>query len=110
MQWRTFLSPVMVEDGEDQNMVVVNDDWSDLDERIRWLQAHPEEAERIAENNVRTFRDQYMAAGAETCYWRELFRVWASVTKDIGEPKGKELGVRWESFLLMGKLEWDKYA
>jgi hypothetical protein len=110
MQWQTFLSPALVEDGSNQNIVIVKDDWSDLEDRINWLQMHPQDAERISENNVRTFRDQYMSKGAETCYWRELFRAWAEVTDDVGHPAGKELGVRWENFMLMGKLEWDKYA
>jgi hypothetical protein len=101
---------MIVDDGYDQNIVIVKDDWSDLEDRIHWLQMHPQDAERVAENSVRTFRDQYMTNGAETCYWRELFRAWAEVTDDVGEPTGKELGIRWENFMLMGKLEWDKYA
>lgn len=71
---------------------------------------HPEDAERVAENSIRTFRDQDMSNGAETCCWRELIRAWAEVTDNVDEPTGKELGVRWESFMLMGQLEWDKHA
>ena len=90
-------------------MLIVKEDWSDLEEKMVWLNEHAAEAQHIADNCVRVFRDIYGADGAETCYWRELFRAWSEVTDD-GVVEGEELGVRWESFMLMGKLKWDKYA
>ena len=87
--------------------VYVKDDWSDLEETINALRADPERAERIANNTVATFRDRYLTPAAETCYWRELFKTWAEVTEP---PKADmpvdERGTSWESYVLMGKMNW----
>src|SRR5690606_33988841 len=85
LQWMQFSSHLIKGEGEDQNMVFVKDDWSDLEEKINYLLDNPEEAERIANNNVRIFRDRYLTPAAETCYWRKLFRAWESVTPKVGK-------------------------
>lgn len=110
LQWRTHLSPLLQAEGLDQNIVLVKEDWSDLDEVIERLETNPIEAERIANNTVKAFRDWYLAPAMEVCYWRKLFRAWAEVTNPVGDVPLKERGTRWESFLLMGQLEWDKTA
>jgi hypothetical protein len=48
-------------------------DLSDLEERLRWVQGHPEEAEAIA-NNAATFSARYINDFATTCYLAELVR------------------------------------
>lgn len=70
----------------------------------------PEAAERIADNNVRTFRERYLTPAAEACYWRALWEGWATVSnatdsldrmgKFVGEP-----GMRYESFMLLDSSE-----
>jgi len=108
--WHTHLTPILQSEGPEQNIVLVKEDWSDLDEVIGYLEANPVEAERIANNTVHTFREKYLAPPMEVCYWRKLFRAWASVTDPVGDVPLDERGTRWESFMLMGKLQWEKTA
>jgi hypothetical protein len=110
LQWRTHLSPLLQASGPEQNIVLVKEDWSDLNDVIEYLQTNPRLAERIANNTVNTFRDKYLGPAVEVCYWRKLFRAWAEVTDNIGVIPTKERGTRWESFMLMGALDWDKTA
>jgi hypothetical protein len=77
---------------------------------IEYLEANPLDAERIANNTVKTFRDKYLAPAMEVCYWRKFFRAWAEVTDPVGDISLEDRGTRWESFVLMGKLEWDRTA
>lgn len=77
---------------------------------IESLEANPLEAERIANNTVMTFKDRYLTPAMEVCYWRKLFRAWADVTDPVGDIPLKDRGTRWESFVLMGELEWDRTA
>lgn len=110
IRWQTHLSPFMASSGPNQNVVLVNEDWSDLEATISRLQDNPLEAERIANNTIGTFKERYAADGAQTCYWRELFRSWAGVTDHVGDIAIGERGTRWESVLLMGSLTWDETA
>ena len=70
----------------------------------------PEAAERIADNNVRTFRERYLTPAAEACYWRALWEGWATVSNAtdsldrMGKPVG-EPGMRYESFMLLDSSE-----
>ena len=110
IHWHQTTSPLIKSEGPDQNIVIVKDDWSDLEETIQKLRENPLEAERIANNTVEIFRDYYFNPAREVCYWRKLFRAWAQVTPPVGDvPKGKR-GTRWESFVLMNKLDWDRIA
>lgn len=70
----------------------------------------PQTAERIADNNMRTFRERYLTLAAEACYWRSLWDGWASVSNATNslERMGKpvtERGLRYESFLLLDSSE-----
>jgi len=66
--------------------------------------SHPEEAQRIADNSVRTFRERYLTPAAEACYWRALIRGWGSISfeSELYEPNGeggrKQRGDRFESY------------
>lgn len=87
----------------------VKRDFSDLEEKIEWLLDHPEDAARIARNNVKVFRDRYLTPAAETCYWRRLIREWG---KNAFEPEfykmvdgvRVERGVPYENFALTGEM------
>lgn len=110
LQWHQIHSPLIRTEGPDQNIVTVKEDWSDLQETVEGLLADPERAERIANNTVKAFRDRYLTPAAETCYWRKMFRAWASVTPTEEELSAEERGTSWESYVLMGKMTWDSHA
>lgn len=91
--------------GPNQNYVEVERDFSDLADKLEPLIADPVSAERIAHNNVKTFRDRYLTKAAEACYWRSLFdhygRVWNSTVPMWSEEHQRERGLRYESFALL---------
>lgn len=99
--------------GENQNYVAVDRDFEKLDQMMKYLSQHDSEAERIADNNVQTFRERYLTPAAEACYWRALIRGWKSVQafepKFVNETTGAWRGLPVESFLLERRLEWDPY-
>jgi hypothetical protein len=105
MQWIQHHHYLFAANGTDQNFVEVERDFSDLEEKIEYLIAHPEEAKRIADNSVRTFRDHYFAPAAEACYWRALIQGWAesSFEPEVyesmpGGEEGRQRGMRFENF------------
>jgi hypothetical protein len=110
LAWRQYQSFLLQSEGPDQNYVEVAPDWSDLEEKVQYYLDHPIEAERIANNTVRLFRDWYLTPAGEVCYWRKLFQGWASAGGEVGELKLEERGRSWESYVLMGKLDWDATA
>ncbi|KAF7717414.1 Glycosyl Transferase Family 90 protein [Penicillium ucsense] len=115
MDWIQHQHPLLRDSGPDQNHVTVKRDFSDLKAKIEWLQTHDEEARRIADNNVRTFRERYLTPAAEVCYWRRLIIAWAAVSDFKPEffktENGKKVwrGLPVESFLLERRMEWDPY-
>ena len=42
---------------------------------------HPDEAQRIANESKRTFRDRYLTPAAEACYYRRMYKEWANLQK-----------------------------
>ncbi|KAK3614226.1 hypothetical protein LTR56_027388 [Elasticomyces elasticus] len=60
------------------------------------LLADPAEARRIADVTAETFRDRYVTPAAQTCYWRRLLTVWASMTEEV-DP--------WETVHVDGSVE-----
>ncbi|KAJ5584434.1 Lipopolysaccharide-modifying protein [Penicillium hispanicum] len=115
MSWIQHQHPLMRSSGPDQNFVTVKRDFSDLPDKILWLQTHDEDARRIADNNVKMFREHYLTQAAEVCYWRRLIHSWAEVSSFEPEffktENGKKVwrGLPVESFLLERRLEWDPY-
>ncbi|EEP81143.1 predicted protein [Uncinocarpus reesii 1704] len=88
--------------GPNQNFVEVERDFSDLSDKVEELLANPEKAKRIANNNVKIFRERYLTRAAEACYWRKLWEGWASVSQDSPISNNKsEPGLRFESFILL---------
>ncbi|KKK24987.1 hypothetical protein ARAM_007503 [Aspergillus rambellii] len=61
-------------------------------------------AELIASNSVRTFRERYLTAAAEACYWRSLWDGYGAVWNGT-EGGSSRRGLRFESFLLQGSEE-----
>jgi hypothetical protein len=104
LQWIQHHHYLLVANGTQQNFVEVERDFSDLEQRMEWLLSHPEEARRIANNSVTTFRERYLTPAAEACYWRALIRGWGSVSfkSELYEPHGqqgkRQRGVRFESY------------
>lgn len=104
MQWIQHHHYLLVANGTQQNFVEVERDFSDLELKMEYLIAHPEEARRIADNNVKTFRERYFAPAAEACYWRALILGWAASSTQpevfASAPGGAKLprGMSFENF------------
>jgi hypothetical protein len=110
--WREAHHGAMISSGPETNFVEVERDFSDLESKINHLLDHPEIAEQIAENSVKTFRDRYLTPAAEACYWRRLIRAYASVcdfepTFYADSHGTTSRGVPYESFLLTGSVKKD---
>ena len=111
MDWVQHYYHLLRPSGSEQNFVEVERDWSDLDSKMKWLLGHDDHAQRIADNNVKTFRERYLTPAAETCYWRRLIQEWATVSFEpnfFHEKDGRKAwrGVGVESFLLMRSTDW----
>lgn len=87
---------LLVSSGPQQNYVEVARDFSDLEARLEPLVADSKQAERIADNSVRTFRERYLTGAAEACYWRSLWDGYGAVFNASAERRG----LRYESFIL----------
>lgn len=87
---------------EEANAVFVRPDWSDLEEVVAWLEAHPREAEGIARRQRETFvGGGYFSPAAETCYWRALVRGWGEVVRwEDEEMSALGKGQAFEAFVL----------
>ena len=115
LKWRTHAMHLMRASGPEQNFVEVRPDYADLEEKMEWLLADEARAERIADNSARVFRDRYLTPAAETCYWRRLFRAWASVSEEArpwvegANSTGEYKGVAVEDYFMMHTLEWDRH-
>ena len=105
LSWREAHHGALVSSGPDANYVEVQRDFSDLQRKVEYLIDNPEAAERIANNAVRTFRDRYLTPAAESCYWRQLVRAYASVSEFEpslrGYRKDTLRGTQFETWLLM---------
>ncbi|KAM3416007.1 hypothetical protein BST61_g9494 [Cercospora zeina] len=90
------------------NAVRVRRDFSDLESSILHCNENLEEAQQIADQAKKTFRERYTTPAAAACYWRKLMRTWAGTvkfepiiheTKD-GRSVKKARGVGFEEFLV----------
>ena len=114
LEWRTHAMHLMKSSGPDQNFVEVRRDYTDLEETMQKLISNDAEAERIAQNNVKTFRDRYISPAAETCYWRRLIRSWSEVSEPPVPWAGREGTMEWngvpaEDFMLMHSTDWAQH-
>lgn len=76
----THLYHLLEPSGPNQNYIQVKPDWSDLEEQMDFLQKNPEKALEIADKAADKFRDRYFTPAAQTCYWRQLFKVWSEAS------------------------------
>jgi hypothetical protein len=111
MEWIQHYQHLMLGSGPQQNYVEVRRDFSDLDETMTRLLSDTDEANRIADNNVRTFREQYLTPAAQACYWRRLIHKWASMSFEPQrwDANGHWRGVPFEDYVLERRLEWNPY-
>lgn len=114
MEWIQHHHPLMQSSGPRQNFVEVERSYDDLEEKISWLQNHDKDAQRIASESVKLFRERYLTPAAEVCYWRKLISAWATVSFEPeffkfvnGERVWRGLPV--ESFFLERRLDWKPY-
>lgn len=82
LDWTTWMYHLLKADGKDQNYVPVRRDFADLEKKIEKYtkDSTMRDAQVIADNAVKTFRDRYGTPAAEACYWRELIRGWSEVS------------------------------
>ena len=109
-EWIEPQSHLYISSGPEQNVVLVEKNFSDLDQKMQQLLNNDTESLRIANNSASTFRDRYLTPAAQTCYWRRMFSAWASLTNfepELYEQKGrfwakkkwKLRGIPFESFV-----------
>lgn len=103
-EWIEPHQDVYVKAGASQNVVEVERDFSDLEEKMQELLSKPKLAQTIAENNQKTFRDRYLTPAAQVCYWRKLFRRWADVSFkpepfEVVNGKARLRGIPFETFV-----------
>ena len=79
LDWTAEFYHLLIPDGPDQNYIPVDKDFSNLEERVKYFLEHPNQAQRIADNAVATFRSRYTSPAAEACYWRRMIRGWNEV-------------------------------
>ncbi|KAK2789842.1 hypothetical protein FQN53_001205 [Emmonsiellopsis sp. PD_33] len=101
--------------GPHQNYVEVERDFSDLPGKMEELLRQDDQTKRIADNNVKTFRERYLTKAAEACYWRELLYGWVEVFSHGGMPavpsgEAVERGVRYESFILLDPKDMMQFS
>ncbi len=105
LEWKEAHHGALEPSGPSANYVEVERDFSDLEEKMEYLIANVEEAKRIADNSVRTFRDRYLTPAAEPCYWRRLIKAYGSVCdfepRLHDDAQGKHMrGIPFETFVL----------
>jgi len=108
-EWIEPHTHLYIPSGPNQNIILVNRDFSDLSSNMKMLLGNPKKAKQIADNSARIFRDRYLTPAAQACYWRKLFRAWASisfepelyetVTDHDGRSRQKLRGTPFETFV-----------
>ncbi|KAM3421164.1 hypothetical protein BST61_g1576 [Cercospora zeina] len=90
LHWNLHYYHLLRKEGPGQNYVDVQDDFGDLEDKVLYYIAHPNEAETIIANHLETFRERYLTADATSCYLRRLVREFASVafTPEVTIVKG----------------------
>ncbi|KAJ3164515.1 hypothetical protein HK101_000428, partial [Irineochytrium annulatum] len=116
MEWLEYFYHLLKDDShgpEHQNFIGVDPMFENIKDVMKNYTAKPDVVKRIAENNVRTFRDRYLTPAAEACYWRRLLRSWKKVmdpdfkpnpfhrTVGTADPAGA-----FESFALLNTLHF----
>lgn len=112
MEWIQPQNYMMIKSGPQQNFVEVPRDWSGLRDAIFHLVENPEEARRIADNQIKMFKERYLTQAAEACYWRKMIRMFEPFSPEVKLTrtlKGGEVvwrGMPYETFMLMKDLNY----
>lgn len=77
LEYAEFATHLMRPNGSEQNFIEVDRDWSDLEAKMAYSLAHPEEAERIAARSHELFHRRYITPAAISCYLRRMFDRWS---------------------------------
>lgn len=82
LDWTTWMYHLLEADGPRQNYVPVDRDYKGLEKLMKKYTKDPmlRDAQVIADNAVKTFRDRYGTPAAEACYWRRLIHSWREVS------------------------------
>lgn len=99
---KSKLKPLLstVSDWRHANTIYINPSFSNLEDTILFLQANPDVAKHLAQNQRDSvIREGYLSPAAETCYWRALIKGWASVAV-VDEGWGSNFGQRYEEWIL----------
>ncbi|KAJ9622781.1 hypothetical protein H2203_006432 [Taxawa tesnikishii (nom. ined.)] len=123
LEWVEHFHHLLRPDGPERNYALVKRDFSDLDATISSLLSPKglREAERIAENARKVFRERYLTPAAEACYWRKLIQGWSEVqgfetefwkeveVERLGRKKAvrKPRGVPFEAYVIMEAVGWE---
>ena len=99
---------MMIPSGRDQNFVEVERDFRDLESAILDLIENPTKAQRIANNQIKTFKQRYLTPAAEACYWRKLIRTWSLVgpTPHFYNEDGNWRGMPFETYAMMKTTQY----
>lgn len=87
LEWVEPHHPALVSTGPNQNFVEVEQDFSDLEQKVQAILSDKDYAKRIADNGVTVFRDRYLTPAAQACYGRHMFKAWADISF---QPNGWE--------------------
>ncbi|KAK4981555.1 hypothetical protein LTR66_009898 [Elasticomyces elasticus] len=100
LEWVQHYHHLLVPNGSDQNYVPMSRDWKELPQRVEYYMANTHEAEKVADNAVKHFRERYLSPAAEACYWRKLVMGWANVSwvPELFDANGKTRGSSWEEY------------
>ncbi len=80
LNWTEPWHHLLEASGPTQNYILVDRNFSNLEKNMKYYTEHLDEAQRIADNSVATFRERYLTPAAQACYWRKLFRGYAKVS------------------------------
>ena len=86
---------------DEANIVFVAPGWSDLEDTVAWLEAHPDVADGIAGHQRDLFvGGGYFSPASEACYWRALVHGWSKVAVVDGREWAGQDEVPYETFVL----------
>lgn len=92
LDWTTYYSHLLKPEGPDQNCIGVERDWTDLEGKVTYYLDNPEDAQKVAENSLNTFRRRYLTRAAESCYIRKLIKGYSTVSYTPETERKSEKG------------------
>ncbi|TKA80425.1 hypothetical protein B0A55_03394 [Friedmanniomyces simplex] len=113
LDWTTHYYHLLVPKGADQNFVPVHRDWTDLEKKVEHYlhRRHLLHAQEMVERARVTFRERYLTAAAEACYWRRLVKGYGEVAvlpravESVSGGGERLRGISFEEFV-WGATEW----